>query len=241
MPESQSLQGKTAVITGGNRGIGLAIARAFSSAGCRVIIAGRNLQALETARSELQANGGEVSTEQCDVSDPVQVEKLFSSVKNRYSNLDILVNNAGISHSMQPTEKLAIETWKRVIDTNLTGMFLCTRAALPLMGPGGTIVNNISVAAVQSFEGMGAYTASKAGALGFTNTLREELRKRRIRVLALIPGATDSEIWNEFWPQAPRERMMSAATVAEAVLHVVTLPEKATIEEVRLRPVTGTL
>ena len=240
MAENQSLQGKTAVITGGNRGIGLAIARAFSNAGCRVTIAGRNLQALETARAELQTTG-EVSTEQCDVSDPAQVDKLFSSVKNRYSNLDILVNNAGISHSMQPTEKLSIETWKRVIDTNLSGMFLCTRAALPLMGPGGTIVNNISVAAVQSFEGMGAYTASKAGALGFTNTLREELRKRRIRVLALIPGATDSEIWNEFWPQAPREKMMSAATVAEAVLHVVTLPEKATIEEIRLRPVTGTL
>jgi NAD(P)-dependent dehydrogenase (short-subunit alcohol dehydrogenase family) len=240
MPERQSLKGKTAVITGGNRGIGLATARAFINAGCRVTIAGRNLQALEAAKAELQASG-EASAEQCDVGDPAQVEQLFSAVKNRYSNLDILVNNAGISHALQPTEKLPIETWKRVMDTNLTGTFLCTRAALPLMGPGGTIVNNISVAAMQSFEGMAAYTASKAGALGFTNTLREELRKRRIRVLALIPGATDSDIWNEFWPQAPREKMMSAETVAEAVLHVVTLPEKATIEEIRLRPVTGTL
>lgn len=241
MPERQSLRDKTAVITGGNRGIGLAIAHAFINAGCRVMIAGRNLRALETAKAQLQASGGEVSAEQCDVSDPAQVEKLFSAVKNRYSSLDILVNNAGISHALQPTEKLPLETWKRVMDTNLTGTFLCARAALPLMGPGGTIVNNISVAAAQPFEGMAAYTASKAGALGFTNTLREELRKRRIRVLALIPGATDSDIWNEFWPQAPREKMMSAATVAEAVLHVVTLPEKATIEEIRLRPVTGTL
>lgn len=237
----QSLKDKTAVITGGNRGIGLAIAHTFINAGCRVVIAGRNLQALEAAKTELQATGGEVTSEQCDVSDPAQVERLFSAVKNRYSNLDILVNNAGIAHALQATEKFSIETWKRVMDTNLTGTFLCTRAALPLMGPGGTIVNNISVAAMQPFEGMSAYTASKAGALGFTNTLREEMRKRRIRVLALIPGATESDIWNEFWPQAPREKMMSAATVAEAVLHVVTLPEQATIEEIRMSPVTGTL
>jgi NAD(P)-dependent dehydrogenase (short-subunit alcohol dehydrogenase family) len=241
MSDRQSLKDKVAVITGGNRGIGLAIAQAFAGEGCRVMIAGRNSQALSSAKTELERSGGEITAEQCDVSDPAQVEKLFAAVKNRYSALDILVNNAGIAHGLQPTEKFSIETWKQVIETNLTGMFLCTRAALALMQPGGTIVNNISVAANQVFEGMSAYNASKAGALAFTNVLREELRKRGIRVLALLPGATDTEIWDQFWPQAPHEKMMSAETVAQAVLHTVTLPAKSSIEEIRLRPTIGTL
>lgn len=241
MPDRQSLKDKVAVITGGNRGIGVAIAQAFVGEGCRVMIAGRNPQTLSSARTELEGAGREVTVEQCDVSDPVQVEKLFAAVKSRYSKLDILVNNAGVAHGLQPTEKFSVETWKQVIDTNLTGMFLCTRAALPLMQAGGTIVNNISVAAIQVFEGMSAYNASKAGALAFTNVLREELRKRGIRVLALLPGATDTEIWDQFWPQAPHEKMMAAETVAQAVLHAVTLPAKSSIEEIRLRPTIGTL
>jgi NAD(P)-dependent dehydrogenase (short-subunit alcohol dehydrogenase family) len=241
MPDRQSLKDKVAVVTGGNRGIGFAIARALCNESCRVIIAGRDPKRLDAAKAELQRTGGEISGVQCDVSDSAQVEKLFASVQARYSTVDILVNNAGIAHSRQPAEKFSIDTWKQVIDTNLTGMFLCTRAALPLMQPGGTIVNNISVAAVQPFEGMAAYNASKAGALGFTNVLREELRKRGIRVLALLPGPTDSEIWNQFWPEAPHEKMMSADTVAQAVLHVVTLPAKSSIEEIRLRPTVGTL
>ena len=241
MSDRQSLKDKIAVITGGNRGIGLAIAQAFVGEGCRVLIAGRNPEALSKAKTELERTGGEVTAEQCDVSDPAQVEKLFAAVKNRYSAVDILVNNAGISHALQPVEKLPLDTWKRVIETNLTGMFLCTQAALPLMQSGGTIVNNISVAAVQIFPGMSAYNASKGGALAFTNVLREDLRKRGIRVLALLPGATDTEIWNQFWPQAPHEKMMSAETVAQAVLHTVTMPAKSSIEEIRLRPTIGSL
>ena len=242
MSDRQSLKDKVAVITGGNRGIGLAIAQAFVGEGCRVVIAGRNPKALSEAKTQLEhSGGGKVTAEQCDVSDPAQVEKFFAAVKNCYSTLDILVNNAGIAHGLQPTEKFSVETWKQVIETNLIGMFLCTRAALPLMQAGGTIVNNISVAANQIFEGMSAYNASKAGALALTNVLREELRKRGIRVLALLPGATDTEIWDQFWPQAPHEKMMSAETVAQAVLHAVTLPAKSSIEEIRLRPTIGTL
>jgi short-subunit dehydrogenase len=120
-------------------------------------------------------------------------------------------------------------------------MFLTTRAALAMMKAGGTIVNNLSVAAVQPFEGMAAYNASKYGALGFTNALRLDLRKRGIRVLALMPGATDTAIWDQFWPQAPREKMLCADTVAEAVLHAVTLPPEATIEEIRIGPTAGVL
>lgn len=241
MAERQSLKGKAAVITGGSRGIGFAIGQAFNRAGCHLVIGARDTKTLKSAVSELDSTLGNVTGQQCDVSDPAQVEELFAVVRRRYSTLDILVNNAGVAHPLAPVEKLLVQDWKRIIDTNLTGMFLCTRAALPLMRAGGSIVNNLSVAALQPFEGMGAYNASKYGALGFTNVLREELRERAVRVLALIPGPTDTPIWNQFWPDAPRDKMVSPATVAEAVVHAVTLPLGTTIEEIRLRPTIGSL
>src|SRR5436309_1737165 len=241
MPEPESLKGKVAVITGGSRGIGLALAQAFSRQGCDVVITGRDARALQTACKKLESAKSQCAAMRCDVSKAADVQKLFATIRKRYSTIDVLVNNAGIAHQLVPVEKLPIKIWRQVIDTNLTGTFLCTRAAVPLMRAGGTIVNNLSVAAVQPFEGMAAYNASKYGALGLTNVLREELRKKGIRVLALLPGATDTSIWEQFWPEAPREKMLSAETVARAVLHVVTLPENATIEEIRLGPAAGVL
>jgi NAD(P)-dependent dehydrogenase (short-subunit alcohol dehydrogenase family) len=235
------LKGKVAVITGGNRGIGFAIAQALRREGCNVVITGRDSHALRAAAAKLKKNPGAVLAHACDVSSPPQVQELFAAVATRHSRIDILVNNAGVAHPLAPVEILPLEDWKKVIDTNLTGVFLCTRAALPLMDAGATIVNNLSVAANQPFEGMAAYNASKHGALGFTNVLREELRQRGIRVLALVPGPTDTGIWDQFWPEAPREKMVSADTVAEAVVHAVTLPSNTTIEEIRLRPTVGSL
>lgn len=239
MAESQSLKNKVAVITGASRGIGLALAQALVAEECNVVITGRSEQTLKAALEKL--NPYRATAIPCDVSDASSVGKLFAAIKKRHANIDVLVNNAGISHALNPVEQLAFETWKHVIDTNLTGMFLCTQAALPLMAAGATIVNNLSVAAVRIFAGMAAYNASKFGALGFTNVLREELRKKGIRVLALLPGATDTPIWDQFWPDAPREKMISAATVAEAVLHVLKLPAKATIEEIRIGPAAGAI
>jgi NAD(P)-dependent dehydrogenase (short-subunit alcohol dehydrogenase family) len=162
-------------------------------------------------------------------------------IKQQYDSLDVLVNNAGVAHALLPAEQLPLETWKQVIDTNLTGTFLATRAALPLMKPGGTIVNNLSIAAVQPFAGMSAYNAAKFGALGFTKALREDVRQKGIRVLALIPGATDTDIWQQFWPEAPRKKMIKPETVAEAVLHAVSAPPEASVEEIVIGPTAGVL
>ncbi|HMF90197.1 MAG TPA: SDR family NAD(P)-dependent oxidoreductase [Candidatus Angelobacter sp.] len=234
-------QPRLAVITGGGQGIGLAAARGFAHAGFSVVIAGRNESRLQAAAAELQRDKAQVVVQRCDVTDPVSVEKLFAWVREQHAAIDVLFNNAGVAHAGASVDKLAIADWTRVIDTNLTGVFLVTRSALPLMRAGATIVNNLSVAATHSFPGMSAYNASKAGALGFTNVLREELRKRGIRVLALLPGAVDTEIWNQFWPDAPKEKMLSPQTVAEAVLHAVSAPAEATIEEIRIGPTSGIL
>ncbi|MCI0349197.1 MAG: SDR family NAD(P)-dependent oxidoreductase, partial [Acidobacteriales bacterium] len=175
-----------------------------------------------------------------DVRDPKSVEKLFAAAKREFGSLDILINNAGIAQPLLSVEKLPVEDWNDVIATNLTGLFLCTRAALPLMRAGSTIVNNLSIAAHTTFPNFSAYDASKHGALGFTNTLREELRERQIRVIALVPGATDTDIWEQFMPEADRNTMMSPESVATMLLHALTLPAGTVVDELRMMPVSGT-
>jgi 3-oxoacyl-[acyl-carrier protein] reductase len=241
MPAKNVAQSPVAVITGGGSGIGLAMARIFAAAGYSVLITGRDTKRLQKAAANIPADKKQVTGIPCDVRDSASVEKLFREVGKHHSTIDVLINNAGVAHSLAPVDQLSIETWREVIDTNLTGTFLVTRAALPLMRAGGTIVNNLSVAALQPFAGMAAYNASKFGALGFTHALREDLRKRGIRVLALLPGATNTEIWSQFWPDAPKEKMISAETVAQAVLHAVLAPPNTAIEEIRIGPAAGVL
>jgi NAD(P)-dependent dehydrogenase (short-subunit alcohol dehydrogenase family) len=235
----RKLAGKTAVVTGANRGIGLAIAQALAAEGCDVLLSARNVAKLKSAAAHVTGSGRAI-TQACDVRDPKSVEELFAVAKREFRSLDILVNNAGVAQPLLNVDELSIEQWNDVIATNLTGVFLCTRAALALMRAGATIVNNLSIAARTTFPKFSAYDASKQGALGFTNTLREELRERKIRVIALLPGATDTEIWEQFMPDADRETMMSPESVATTLLQALILPEDTVVEELRMLPVGGT-
>ena len=230
------LRGKVAVVTGASRGIGLAIAQALADAGCRLALAARfrHGRALREAEKVGFAQA-------CDVSDERSVSEFFAAVKKRFGRVDVLVNNAGIGGPSRNVAQLAPEDWRAVIEINLTGLFLTTRAALPLMKRGASIVNNLSVSAKDVFPGMAAYNASKHGAAGFTNTLREELREKGIRVIGLYPGATDTAIWQQFWPQAPRRRMMWPETIARAVVFALSLPPEATVEELVIAPTAGPL
>src|SRR6266853_6196396 len=236
-----SLSGRLALITGANRGIGLAIARALAREGCNLIITGRDERALSKARAELEELNVQVLAQSCDVRSPDSVDYLFALVRGLHRPLDILINNAGIGHPNHTVDYLPYPTWMEVIDTNLTGLFLMTQAALAVMKRGGTIVNNLSIAAERVFPGSAAYSASKHGALGFTNTLREELRPKGIRVIALMPGATDTAIWNSLWPKAPRQKMMSAETVARTVVSALLLPQNTTAEKIVVMPSSGAL
>jgi NAD(P)-dependent dehydrogenase (short-subunit alcohol dehydrogenase family) len=235
------LSGRLALITGGNRGIGLAIARALAREGCNLIITGRDERALAKARADLEKLNIQVLAQSCDVRSPESVDYLLALVRGMHKPLDFLVNNAGIGHPNRPVGELPYPTWIDVIDINLNGLFLMTQAALAVMKRGSTIVNNLSIASERVFAGSAAYNASKHGALGFTDTLREELRPKGIRVIALLPGATDTAIWNTLWPKAPRGKMMSAETVARSVVDALLLPENTTVERVVLMPSTGTL
>src|ERR1700674_749846 len=245
-PREPILRDRLALITGANRGIGFAIARALAREGCNLIITGRDERAVAKARTELEKLQPaklhlRVLAQSCDVRSQDSVDYLFALVRGMHTPLDFLINNAGIGHPNRTVGELPYPTWMEVIDTNLNGLFLVTQAALAVMKRGSTIVNNLSIAAERVFPGSAAYNASKHGALGFTNTLREELRPKGIRVIALMPGATDTAIWNTLWPKAPRRKMMSAETVAHTVVDALRLPENTTLEKIVVMPSSGTL
>jgi NAD(P)-dependent dehydrogenase (short-subunit alcohol dehydrogenase family) len=236
----RSLKNKVAVITGAGGGIGAAMARALAAQGCALALAGRRPSSIRAAGRRLPAST-QLLIERCDVRDSASVRQFFRAVKQKFGRADILINNAGISHVLEPVSQLSERVWRDVLETNLTGMFLCTQAALALMPRGGAIVNNLSVASHRVFSGQAAYCASKHGALGLTNTLREELRARGIRVIALLPGATATDIWNQFMPKARRAAMMSPEAVAASVVAALKLPGNAVVEEIRLMPLGGAL
>lgn len=244
MPQRNSnrpLDKKVALVTGATRGIGLAIAQALAAEGCNLVVTGRDQQALRRVGRELASPKIQILAHPCDVRDPQSIDVLFRAIRQKFKHLDIVVNNAGIAHANRTVDKLPLPLWQNVIETNLTGTFLVTQAALAILKRGGTIVNNLSVAAHRVFAGSAAYVASKQGALGLTNTLREELRPKGIRVIALLPGATNTQIWNTFWPQAPRKKMMSPATIAAAVVNAIQLPPNATVETLEILPTAGVL
>jgi NAD(P)-dependent dehydrogenase (short-subunit alcohol dehydrogenase family) len=241
---STRLGGKLAVVTGGSKGIGYAIARALALEGADVIITGRDLTTLTKSAAELRKEvlgPAKILAMTCDVRDPQSVARLFAVVKRRFEQIDILVNNAGVSQPPRSLLETSLEIWRENIETNLTGMFLSTRAALPQMKEGATIINNLSAAAKQVFPQYYAYTSAKMGALGFTQTLREELAPRGIRVMALLPGATSTDIWRQIAPDMPRDRMMDVGSIAQAVLYAVLLPPNVNPSEISLDPISGVL
>ncbi len=244
-PHEPRLDGKVAVITGAGSGIGFAIAQALASENCHVVITGRDEGKLGSAglriSSSTPRNSALIVPKVCDVRDPRAIDELFVTVEAMFGHLDILVNNAGISQPPTPLEQTTLEMWREQIDINLTGVFLCTRAALPLMKQGAIIINNLSAAAKQVFPNFYAYTAAKMGALGFTLSLRAELMPRGIRVMALMPGATKTDIWQQIMPNAPFHHMMDAESIAQAVLYAVLLPPNVNPSEISLDPAGGTI
>ena len=190
------LSGKTALVSGGARGIGAAISRALGAAGAKVVINfNKSGEKAEKIRDELRTNGFEAEIFQADVSEPAQVEKLFQFIRSSAGHLDILVNNAGVIRDTLLLT-MSVVDWEKVHDVNLTGAFLMTRMAAELMVPrhSGKIINIASVSGIRGGRGQTNYASAKGGLISFTRACAVELASKGVQVNAVLPGFIETEM-----------------------------------------------
>ncbi len=189
------LTGKVAIVTGGNGGIGLGMARGLAKAGARVVVAARNAGKSSAAVQELQALGCEALAIEVDVCAEASVEALMSQAVERCGRIDILVNNAGIN-VRKPAQELSLDEWRQVMDTNLTSAFLCSRAAHPHLrqSGGGKVINIGSMLSIFGASFAPAYGASKGGVVQLTKSLAAAWAADNIQVNAVLPGWIDTDL-----------------------------------------------
>jgi NAD(P)-dependent dehydrogenase (short-subunit alcohol dehydrogenase family) len=240
MTDTSHLAGRSAIVTGGSRGIGLATAIALRSAGAGVLICGRSEDSLEAAAARIAtvtaSPPGRVVTVAADVRDPEQAQRLVESAVKQLGGVDILINNAGVGR-FSPLIDLTLEDWQETVDTNLSGVFYCCRAVIPAMrqGGGGWIINISSLAGKYPFAGGAAYCASKAGLNAFTEALMQEVRRDRIRVSCVLPGSVDTEFAGNT-PSEDEVWKLAAADVAQVVVDLLRHPPRSLPSRVELRP-----
>jgi 2-deoxy-D-gluconate 3-dehydrogenase len=189
------LKGRVAVVTGGNGGIGLGMARGLAAAGAGIVVAVRNVAKSKTAIAELEALGAEALAVTVDVTDEAAVARLIEATLARFGRLDVLVNNAG-TNIRKPVHELALDEWHRVLDTNLTSAFLCSRAAHPAMkaAGGGKVINIGSMMSIFGASFAPAYAASKGGIVQLTKSMATAWAPHNIQVNAVLPGWIDTEL-----------------------------------------------
>ena len=195
MKKMFDMAGKVAIVTGGNGGIGLGMARGLASNGATVVVAGRNAEKTATAVRQLQGLGATASGIRVDVRDEASVNAMVADAVGRYGRLDVLVNNAGIN-IRKPPHELSLAEWHEVLDTNLTSAFLASHAAYPHMknNGGGKIVNIGSMMSIFGAAFAPAYAASKGGIVQFTKVCANAWAKDNIQVNAVLPGWIDTEL-----------------------------------------------
>lgn len=231
---------KIAIVTGAARGIGRAIAVELLEAGFFTALCSKSQESVASLEAELSSFAGNFMVSSVDISVEEEVRSFISSVAEKKGKIDVLINNAGVVYT-GPVEETGIEQWDEMMAVNARGTFLMVKHALPLMSGGSHIVNIGSNASKKGFPGWAAYCASKFAVLGFTNSLREELRDRGIKVSAVLPGPTRTDIWDSLGGKWDRTRMMSPEVTAKTVLSVINQPSEANIDEIDIVPSTGSL
>lgn len=224
---------RVALVTGGSRGIGFAVAHALTASGASVAITGRDERALEAARRKL---GHQTFSIRADVQNESEAAKAVDDTAARFGGLDVLVNNAGVGHFAAVAD-MTPAVWRQVIDTNLSGVFYCSHAAIPHLRRrgGGWIINISSLAGKNPFANGAAYCASKSGLNAFTEALMQEVRHDNIRVSYVMPGSVSTgfggrgEDGSADWKLSPED-------VARVVMDLIAHPARSLPSRIELRP-----
>ena len=245
-----TLTGKVALITGGGTGIGEAAALALAAAGAAVVITGRRTARLDAVVAEITAAGGVAVAVQSDVAVEADAFAAVAAAVAQFGRIDVVINSAGVNEA-GGIEALSLELWRKVIDINLWGTIYTCKAAVPhLKAAGGGDIINISSTAGRRAAGLfGSYATSKHGVNGFTESIRQELGGDNIRVCVIEPGATETDIavsiTDPTWSAAIQHHVskggaMAAADIADAIMFILTLPRRANVSQILIRPTIDT-
>lgn len=234
-----TLTGKTALITGAGSGIGREVALELARRGVSIALAGRTEAKLTETAAQIGYEGGDAVTIVADVTDPAQVERLITETTRAFDGLDILINSAGVG-LIKPLETTTAAEMDRLLDTNVKGLMLTTQAALrPIIaaGKGGHIVNLAGILGKAPMANASLYCASKYAVTGFSKALQLEVsRKHNIKVSLLYLGGVDSPFWDTIDMKVQRDKMLTIADAAGAVLTVLTQPANLVLGEFTLQP-----
>ena len=243
---AQKLDGKVALITGASSGIGEATALALAAEGAKVALAARRAERLQKLEKQITDGGGKALSLVTDIADEAQAAEMVHKTNSNFGSVDILVNNAGVM-LVGPVEGADTSDWQRMININLLGLMYATHAALPLMKAqgGGHIVNISSVAGRVAVPNYAVYNATKFGVCAFSEALRKEVYKDKIRVTIIEPGAVATELTDHITNSAAKERIqtwiksltpLESEDIAAAIIYAVTQPLRVNVNEILIRP-----
>jgi len=230
------LSDKVALVTGGGRGIGRAICLALGRTGAHVVPAARTARDIGAVATRIVEGGGRATAIRVDLAEEESVRALFAGVRVRFGRLDVLVNNAGIG-LYGPVKDFAVADFDRVVAVNLRGVFLCCQEAMRMMVPAraGTIINISSVVGFKGYPNQAAYTATKHAVMGLTKTLAVEAQEHGIRTSAILPGGVDTAMVRQARPDLDPSILLQPEDVAQAVLFLLSLSDRAAIDQIYIR------
>ena len=231
---------KNVVISGGTSGIGRQLVHLFLDEGHNVVTFSRNKKKLNKLFNEVKNFPGKLSCMQCDVSKPEQIKKISIKLKKDLKTVHYLINNSG-TNSLGTIDKIKLNDWKKIIDVNLTGPFYLTQCLFSALRKNSIVLNMGSIASKTGFPNWSAYCSSKFGLKGFTESLREELRPKGVRVIHAEVGATNTAIWDDLGDGWNKDSMMNEKEVALVIFGNLKLKNTVNIDEFTLMPPAGIL